>query len=210
MRTFLFALLFLAHCPAFGQMISLKDSLAKAFDSTPRFVAHLDGRFSLVSGRGARFQGLKLGFAFGEQLELGMGYNWLASRKRLNPLEDPFTDEIRFRYVAPYIIFRFMFREHWRISTPVQIGIGQSYLVRNYSEQGPERRGFGASIIYEPGMHVEYLFLKYFRIGAGVGYRLMLLNNKEIDYSFTAPTFSMLLGADFGKIIADVKGTLNR
>lgn len=209
MRTFLFALLFLFSCPCFGQMISLRDSLAKAFDSEPRLVAHLNGRFSLVSGRGARFQGVKVGFAFGEQLELGMSYNWLASRKRLNPLEETFSDEARFRYVAPYITFRFMFREHWRISTPVQLGIGQSYLVRNFPEEGSEKRGFGASVIYEPGMRIEYLFLKYFRVGAGVGYRLMLLNNKEINYAFTAPTFSILFGADFGKIIDDLKAVDN-
>lgn len=185
-----------------AQQISLVDSLRAAFKAEPKLTGKLDGRISLLSGSPARVQGVKLGLSFMKRVEVGLSYNWLASDNySLKTSED--AQLIKLRYFAPYIQYRYTYRNRWRISIPVQIGIGRSFLVQDPERPRQTKSARGWVMMYEPAMHVDYLFLKYFNVGVGVGLRLMLVNNTSIDERFTAPTAAFHLGVDIGQLWAD-------
>lgn len=202
MRTFFCALLFVFCSAATAQQIHLTDTLRQAFKADPKLTGRLDGRISVLDHRGARFQGIKLGLSYDRKVDVGISYNWLAS-KNYRATSDSTSGRIRFRYIAPYIQYRYIYKHRWRISLPVQIGIGRSFL------QADKQKVFkGPALLYEAAMHVDYLFLRYFNVGLGVGYRLMLVNNPHIKGGFTAPTVSFHFGIDASRLWTDFSGIL--
>lgn len=198
MRTFFLALLFACCSASLAQQIQLTDTLRQAFQAIPKLTGRLDGRISVLDGRGARFQGIKVGASFDKKIEIGLSYNWLASRNT-RKVDSTTSGRIRFRYLAPYIQYRYVFRNHWRISIPVQLGIGRSFL-----KADNEKSHFGTTLLYEPAMHLDYLFLRYFNAGVGVGYRIMLINNPHIRGGFSAPTVSFHFGIDASRLWTDL------
>jgi hypothetical protein len=207
MRVFFLPLLFLPSV-LLCQPSSLKDSLSAAFDEAPRLVVRFETRNSFVTGKPAHVRGLKAGYQFGETVVLGVGYHWL-ERKLTQELvvntpdgQEVVDAEIRMDYVSAHFDYTFYRQNNWYVSIPVQLGFGRSSL--EYDLEGDSRKTrFGSMVLYEPAMSVEYRLLKYIGLGAGVGYRLMLLNNKGIDGNFNSPTYSLRVRLLLGKIYQD-------
>ena len=61
-------------------------------------------------------------------------------------------------------------------------------------------------ITYEPAITFQYRFLKYFGAGLGVGYRLMLKPNPQIEEKFTSPVYILKTKIYFQDIWQDIKG----
>ena len=202
MRTF-FVLISLVCClGGSAQQISLMDSLRDAFTHDPKITGKLDGRISLINGNRVGFQGIKAGLAFGRHVELGLSYNWLSS-ETTSPKYADSTHFILFHYVAPYLQYRYVYKRKWRISIPVLFGIGRSHLVEAPGGRGAKRKDYGMVLLYEPSMHIDYLFLRYFNVCMGLGYRIMLINIPSIPSRFTAPTLAFHFGIDLGRMWAD-------
>ena len=64
---------------------------------------------------------------------------------------------------------------------------------------GDERKFLSRKFVcsYEPAIAFEYRFLDYFGAGMGVGYRLMIATNKELDEQFTSPVYIFKLKISF-------------
>ncbi len=175
---------------AWGQTINLSDSLRQVFRNKPTPSAKLDSRNSFISGRNARVHGIKAGLSFGKKLTLGIGYNWIAKgiRQEMPPNSPVVTGDVQLRYIAPFIEYSFFKKGNWEAVVPVQLGVGRSFI--QYSYLGSKHRIHQNSVVlYEPGMNLEYKIINLIGVGAGVGYRIMLKNNKEIDRSFTSPVY---------------------
>jgi hypothetical protein len=91
------------------------------------------------------------------------------------------------RYFTPFVEYTFYQKGPWEVSCPLQFGIGKSYVIPQ--ENSSTRFKEGTIVLYEPAIAVDYKVLNLFAFGAGYGYRIMLLNNKEINQQFSSPMY---------------------
>jgi hypothetical protein len=186
---------------ASSQTIHLSDSLRHVFKQriTPSF--KFDTRNSFITGNSTKVWGIKGGVSFGKRLSLGIGYNFIGTELIQDVIVNGEQKEadIRMHYVAPFIEYSFYQRGPWELITPIQLGVGNSFL--EYSTQEGKRAMNKARVVlYEPGMAFEYKILKILGVGIGVGYRIMLKNNRAIDQQFTSPVYALRVRLIFDEL----------
>lgn len=211
-RTFLLALFFCAFggslVQAQDQLPSLTDSMRIAFSQPPRFFAKASTRNAFITGRPVRTYGLKVGTAFGDRVSIGLAYHWMGHGETylFNNQGIEEVRELRLAYVAAFFEYSFVYQKHWELTLPVSLGVGRSSVLLPPSgdQQQGNRVNASAIILYEPGMILEYRFLKYFGAGAGMGLRIMLKNNREIKEQFTAPIWELRFRIRLGEMYRDL------
>jgi len=182
-----------------------EEELRLALKEEPKFEFKLDSRNAFISNTGVRVFGFKLGLNFDDKLSFGLGYNQLWS----NPKNQLFLEgvnynaEVNYYYFSPYVEYTFYRDEKWEFSIPVQFGLGESwYEFERNGNKLSRSRNFVVS--YEPAITVQYTFLKYFGLGAGVGYRLMIVPNHSIEEQFTSPVYIFKFKIFFQEIYHDL------
>jgi len=206
MRTlFLFLLLVLVP-PTHAQLL---DSIAYFKQQEPRFVAKLDLRGSFISNRNVRIAGIKIGVEHDKRFQYGIGYSFLLSPVRKDRYIDADlglrTTRLRIGYIAPYVDYAFFQRGHWEVRLPVQIGFGSGSVV--YEDNLGRKRKLHRTglFLYEPAMTVQYRFLKYFGVGLGWGYRLVIFTRSGLDERISAPVYMFGLKVFIGELWKDVR-----
>jgi hypothetical protein len=177
----------------------LFDSIKTSFDYKPKLLLKMDARNSFVTASYAKIKGVKIGLNYHKIFRFGIGYSWM----KTDYFPDSFNDStnLRFSYANTFLEYAFFQTKHWQFEIPVQIGVGR------ISYKNPE----GVIIekkwvpIWEPAMTFEYLFLKYFGVGIGAGYRLVLKSKSPISERFTSPIYIFKFKVSFGDIYNDVK-----
>jgi hypothetical protein len=186
----LFGLLLVLHQPMNAQSIQLTDSLYHIFKERPVFTAKYDTRNTFITGNRASIWSVKVGLVFKKSMTVGIGYNWLwtgiEEEFYYQEGRRPELSTVKLRYVAPFIDYTFYRKGRWEATLPLQLGIGTSYL---QPHRTPQHQKQDWVMLYEPAMSVEYKFMKYFAVGGGYGYRIMLKNNKELSSKFTSPMY---------------------
>ena len=202
MRFWLFAVVFVfASGCASSQTSNLSDSLSHVFRQriTPSF--KFDTRNSFITGSSAKIYGIKAGVNFGKRLSVGIGYNFIGTELMEDVLvnDQKLTADIRMNYVAPFIEYSFYQRGPWELITPIQFGVGNSFLQYSTTE-GKRVINKSRVVLYEPGMAFEYKILKVLGVGVGFGYRIMLKNNRAIDQQFTSPVYALRVRLIFDEL----------
>ncbi|MCL4857600.1 MAG: hypothetical protein KJZ55_10095 [Flavobacteriales bacterium] len=88
-----------------------------------------------------------------------------------------------------------------------QIGIGRAhYQYFNPTTQKAVRTRYSAIISYEPAMLIDYKIIRWFGIGTGVGYRLVLYKNNGIEEKITSPVYIVKLKIYLGEIVRTITG----
>ena len=185
---------FIISFPIQGQWM---DSLSNAFRGKKSFDFRFESRNSFLDNERTEVQSLKFGITFDRKLSLGLGYSWLST-----PVVNPFYlyDEIigrdtlinktlRLNYVCPYIDFIFYKSKKWQYSIPMQFGIGNTYFTYAYRDIETKSKS-RVILLYEPGVNVKYKIFSWLGIGANVGYRIVLKNNKYTGNKFNSPIYS--------------------
>lgn len=214
-RTLCLSLLFLAYggigAVAQDELPELTDSLAVAFEQEPKLFGRFGSTNAFITGRPVRTYGIKGGVSFGERVNVGIGYHWLKHGDTYIFDNDGVEEirELRLSYIAPFFEYAFIHKRKWEVTIPFQLGLGRSYELLgdtngNGDASARAKRNASTVILYEPGMAIEYRLLKYFGVGAGVGFRFMLKNNRNIDQQFTAPTWELRFRIRFGQIYRDI------
>ena len=57
---------------------------------------------------------------------------------------------------------------------------------------------------YEPAITFQYRLLKYFGAGFGIGYRLMVVPNQQLNEKFTSPVYIFKTRIYFQDILRDL------
>lgn len=173
------------------------DTLRNCIKRSAVFTATLDTRKSFVSAQSARIWGFKFGAEFGGKLTIGGGWNThtpgIIKPVYLNDslgMPDTANSVLHLDYISYYIKYVFYKSKRWKFSViPIQIGFGNSRY--EYSFEGENKvvsqRGV---IIYETGLSVSYKIFRWFGIGADLGLRLMLRNNRALNENFNSPIYS--------------------
>lgn len=189
-----FVLLFCTF--SFLSNAQLFDSIKVSLKKKPRPEFKFDSRHSFISADLARIYGIKAGLEYNKMFSVGVGYNWLSSnistRGRVLNSRDEFETvekRLRFEYITPYAQYDFYINDPWRISILALVGVGRSYFTYSdrYSENLSSEKKW--VFMYEPYMSAEYKFLKYFGVGAGVGYRLSFSVDKLSRQKLNSPIY---------------------
>lgn len=189
-----------------AQTINLSDSLYRILKNKPTPTIKFDTRNSFITGNHAKVYGIKAGLSFRKTLTVGIGYNFIGTRltEELIIGEQEFFGQIKMRYVAPFLEYSFYKKGAWEAMVPVQIGIGQSFVRYEINGLRTDVRKDNI-VLYEPGMNVEYKMFNILGLGGGVGYRIMLKNNKEIDQQFTSPVYVIRIRLIFDEILRQAR-----
>ena len=201
----LLLLLLIASYSVQGQLL---DSIGQFLQEPPRFVARLDVRGGFISNRSVRFVGVKAGIDHGRRFQYGLGYSLLFPSEARDAQVEGRTESgfLRMGYVAPYVDYAFYQRGHWEARIPVQLGFGAGSL--SYRDAEGKRRTIARTglILYEPAMTVQYRFLRYFALGAGWGFRLVIQTGDDLGERLTAPVYLFGLRVFLGDMWRDVRG----
>ena len=153
------------------------------------------------------FWGVKAGFDLDRKMKFGFGYSWLQSRyfSHLFDADDyPATTQKaqpRFRYWSVYGEYEFYTEGGWEFSAPVELAIGNSF----YRNDQQKRIGKGINVLTLFGLNTNYMFAKWFGFGVGLGYRIVLLENKNMKDQFTSPYYQVKFKVKLGDIFKKVK-----
>lgn len=185
---------------------TFENDLRKALKSSPKFEFRLDSRNSFINTTSVRVFGIKAGIQYADKLSFGLGYNFLLSniRKDIRLGNESIEGKLKFRMISPYIEYTFYRDEKWELSIPVQLGFGSSF----YQLKGDgfdEKINRQFVISYEPAITFHYRVLRYFGLGMGVGYRLMLKHNSAVEEKFTSPVYLFKFKLYFQDLLKDIK-----
>jgi hypothetical protein len=177
----------------------LFDSIKTSFDYKPKLLVKMDARNSFVTASYAKVKGVKVGLSYHKIFKFGVGYSWM----KTDFYPERFLDStnLRFAYVNTFLEYTFFQTEHWQFEIPVQMGLGRI----SYKDTDGELLQKQWVPIWEPAMTFEYLFLKYFGVGVGAGYRLVIKPKTPIAEQFTSPIYILKFKVYFGDIYKDVK-----
>jgi hypothetical protein len=171
----------------------------------------LDSYYSFVGSKSADVWGFKAGVEWNHQWRFGIGYNKIKSDiveyKKLPDSEVPYAHndsakaQLYLNYFPVMAEYVFYDKDPWQLTAPMTLGYGRSYF-QYYGYSNQKRKIFKHGVlITEPGIYVQYKILKWIGVGFGVGYRVMLINNPEIETKFNSPVFSIRVKLFPGAII---------
>lgn len=199
--------LFLALAGCLRSPAQLLDSIALFAAQEPRFVAKLDIRGSFIRNQNVRIMGAKVGLEHVGRFQYGIGYSFLFSPVQFPSMLDGVgatTLRLRIGYITPYVDYAFYQRGPWEVRLPVQIGIGGGSTIYRNADGRKQRYQRTGLLIYEPAMTVQYRFWKYFALGAGWGFRLVLQTGDNLGENLNAPIYSFGLRVFFGDLWRDL------
>jgi hypothetical protein len=195
----------------FGISQSFEKDIRDALKKKPLLDLRLDSRHSFINQAGVSMFGIKAGVEFDQKLRFGIGFNILTTDLFTtiafidNGLIKTSNDaRLTFYNFSPYVEYVFYKDDRWEISIPVQFGLGNSYYSLK-TNNGRINRNRHLTLSYEPAITAQYKLLKYFGPGFGVGYRLMIVDNKAIKESFNSPVYIFRFKIFFGEIYNDLK-----
>lgn len=203
MKVFFKKIGFLKHLAIFFFMLISQKNYAKfsldsTFNKKPKFFFQLDATNSFVSGRGANAIGFKAGLDFGKRIKFGAGYHTVVSdiveSKYISKYDSFYNAKLQMNYYTTFVDYILYDQGRWQFSILNQFGIGNSYFWyypnRDENRRKTETLSNKAVILYEPMAMGHFKIMKWFGVGFGTGYRIMLLTNKEIDHKLSSPVYA--------------------
>lgn len=198
---FLFYVLFIFFFKANAQLL---DSFRVILKSKSSIDLRLESRYSFIDNDFAGIRGFRAGVSFRRKLRLGGGFSWLKNDiaeytfiKNENNILVATPKYLKLAYICLYADFVFYKTKRWQVSVPIQTGFGASWF--QYQQQYNLSTGKKYFLLlYEPGISTHFKIFKWFGLGADVGYRFVLKNNRYVGDRFNSPTyaFKILFWAD--------------
>ncbi|MBN4072267.1 hypothetical protein JYT14_00905 [Flavobacteriales bacterium AH-315-E23] len=188
-------------------------------DTKPKIIFKFDTRKSLISNSNVTVFGWKIGVEFDKKIRIGGGFNRLTGNHSPNLdrtyLAENGTDTVgtgilNFNYMCYFVDYVLISRPKWEISYPIQIGLGSSYYSLYTETSGEERKEPGSVLLMETAVTGHYKLTKWVGIGMGVGYRVMLVNNKGMDQQFNSPIWIFKLKIFLNSIIESFSKKKNK
>ncbi|MES2629390.1 MAG: hypothetical protein V4616_10530 [Bacteroidota bacterium] len=198
-RTVAVLLLFFINHQAWAQP-SLEDELSKAIaGNKPSVLLRLESRNSFISNSGVQTTGIKVGANYGPNLNLGVGYHFMtrkSAERILRNMDKPDFSQLHLDYVSAFIEYRFFNKGRYSAAIPLQVGVGSAF----FQQQPQDIAQVKAVVLYEAMLNGEMKLLKYFGVGAGLGYRICLLNNRAFGLQMNSPLYNVRFNVYFQEI----------
>lgn len=176
----------------------------------------LDTYQSFIGNKSADVFGFRGGVEWNHLWRFGAGYNKISADiieyKTLPSSEIPFAknDTVKaqlyltyYPVMAEYIFFR---QDPWQMSIPFQIGYGKSYF-QYFDINDKGRKIFSRGVmVSQTGLNAQYKIIRWVGVTAGVGYRIMLKNNPEIETQMNSPVFAVGIKIFLGEVVKSIRG----
>ena len=171
-----------------------------------------DSYYSFIGYERADVFGFKGGVEVNQKWRFGAGYNKIKSDivewKLLPEEERPYSptgnivkSQLYLNYYPLLAEYVFYNKDPWQVSLPFTIGFGNSYF-SYYDKDNNQRKIFNRSIaVTEFGVTGQIKVFKWIGVGAGVGYRYLLLKNPEIETQVSSLVYSVRIKIFPGVII---------
>lgn len=195
---------------SFGSNAQFMEEIQNSMTKKPKIIFKFDTRKSFIGGSNVTVFGWKLGVEFDKRIRFGGGFNNLTENHSSN-LDKVIMDEngidtlhvgiLSFTYFCYFVDYILIRKPKWEISYPIQIGFGSSSFQYIDEKSGPVKLNPGSVVLIETAITGHYKLTKWFGIGAGVGYRFMLQNNKDLDAKFNSPIYIFKFKLFLGGII---------
>lgn len=185
-----FRTIFFTASILFGHLSNAQilDSLNELLTQKPSFFLKFDNRNSFISSRNINMMGVRAGLVFDNRLMLGLGYSQLNKRidRTVEVNGNNVLAQFNLRYISFYGEYVFFRNERWEHSIPLLMGYGGAWYRTEFTKENlPRDNGF----IYEPAMTTTFKIFPWFGAGIGVGYRLVLMNQSNINENLTSPLY---------------------
>ena len=195
----LFALL---HLPCSSQVF---DSIQSSLHKKPHPVVGFATKSTFIGGFRSPVFTARAGLDFDHRISMGIGVSWLKLSKYESgqdntpfyldkilpgPPADTVHPALQFSYINLFLEYVYYKKGRWQFSIPLQFGVGDSrykFKVDGASLSESERVIF----LYEPAVSGQYKILKWFGAGLDVGYRIMIVSNKNIGSKFNSPVYDI-------------------
>jgi len=150
---------------------------------------------------------------FGDKFRVGGGFNQLVTRHHPsldrviyvpNGTDTMHIAKLKFYYMAYFIDYVFYSNGKWEFSIPMQFGIGSSKYQYKDLTGHTIQIDKKPIILYEPAVTGQFKITKWFGVGMGAGFRIMLLNNKAVDEKFNSFIYILKLKVFFEEIYRSV------
>ncbi len=150
------------------------DSIRAALKSKPTFVLGFNNRLSYVGVESSRTSKIYIGLDYNRTMRFELAFNAMPKAA----VETDYlvrggtivrTNQMSYLgFQAEYTFFR---SRRWKLSIPVQVGIGTNHSTRRFNN---DLQFTGKSVVLpiEPGVNALYYFYDWLGAKAGVGYRL--------------------------------------
>lgn len=180
----------------------------------PRFFLQLDRYNSIVADRGADMLGIKAGLEFGKKYRFGIGIFNLKSDiieyKKLSPEQaaeapaDTVKAQLNMGYVPLCFEYIFYNAGKWQFGVPVHLGFGETYF-EYFDKNGKTSKIKDQKVMLtDVVVSGQYKILRWVGIGAGVGFRKMLIDNPDIQRDFNSPLYNIRIKLFLGEIYRTV------
>ncbi len=188
----------LAHDAFKGMQDSLKESSScNGCWSNIKFNFLFDGRFSLIADpihgkeKVVKMFGLKMGLEFHHTFRVGIGFytqRHPLQSQFVNTYNDTVSYSIGFRYNTVYLEHIIYNDFRWEVSLPLQLGVGDVPVRIHSSILDSITLDTSFTIpVASIGINAHYKLVPWFGVGAGLGFRKILLKDELINKTFSSP-----------------------
>jgi hypothetical protein len=173
----------------------------------------LDTYYSFIGNKSADVWGFKAGITWKKKWHLAVGYNKIRSDiielkmlpesewSNSNVADHKVKAQLYLRYYPIMAEYVFYDKDPWQLSAPVSIGYGRSYFQYFDKANNPRSIFSHGVLVNDLGINAQYRIIKWVGIGGGLGYRLMLVKNPEVDTKFNSPIISFRIKLYLGEIV---------
>ena len=191
------------------------DTIRESFHSKPKLFFQIDAYNSFVSSEPANTFGFRAGLEFNKRVRITLGYYNLTSDivkpKLITGVfaigDTTLNAKLDMSYVTGSFEYIFYNKDPWQFSVPFNIGAGKSYFWYYKNAAGDRGRIDEKTIMLTIlSVGAQYKVLKWFGVGAGLGYRVMLKDNSNIDENFNSVIYSVGLRIFIGEAVNIVLG----
>jgi len=173
------------------------ESIKSSLKHEPKIYFSFDNKSAFITNRKSDFLGAKLGLEYNSVFRYGIGFSTLFNKKYsgiINGIKKS-NERLSFNYFSLFAEYIFNKKKNYDFSLPVQLSMGYSWIGNNKVTKTGHFMMF-----YETQLNGMYYFFNFVGLGAGVGYRIMFIDNTNIDEKFTAPIYSLKVKLIFGKL----------
>ena len=167
----------------------------------------LDARRSFIIGQNVKLGGFKLGLQYDSLHRFGIGLHTLNKdliRSDITVNESDATDtsnvSFGFGYFSLYYERVIYQKRKWEFSVPVHLGVG-SIQTRYQDTAGVYQPWFERPVSpLEVSFKGQYRIIRWLAFGPGIGYRVMLTNDRAVTKAFNGPIYTLQLKLLLGEV----------
>lgn len=175
------------------------DTIRASFHTKPKFFFQIGTYNSFVSNEPANTFGFKGGLEFNRRIRIGIGfYNLTSDIVKEKTITDVFdydstlNAQLEMYFIPVSFEYIFYHRNPWQLSVPLNIGAGKSYFWYYLNKEGDRGRvDEKSAALMTVSLEAQYKIFKWFGVGAGLGYRIMLKDNSNIDENFNSVIYNL-------------------